>query len=492
MFTDERRCTVWDRTRQLDLRAFGKILTPALFQQAAQAAGVAIRKRPLNWANMVWLGIAAALHTGKSFADILVLTFKILDDMGTWSPSQQGRTSPHRKKQSGRKGGKSKHGPHGNGGVLVSEEAFVDARKRMPMEFWLWLLLFLAAEFQTQHAEYVNWKGFRLLALDGTEIALQRDRRLADHFGTSRNGKRRRTPQARMLMMMFPLARVPWRYELAPRSCHEQKLAARMLPHLEVNDLLLMDRGFWSFGLFWMIQRRQAFFGIRLRRGVKVKHLQTLGRGDSLVSWKPAKQSKQRRTWLRESPDRPKALTLRVIRYRIPGFRPSAVVTNVLDPKVISADDWVRLATENDAGRTLEPGLYHRRWEIETMFRELKVVQGMKRLRSRTPESIYYEVAGHVLLYTLTRWLMVEAAKEHGIDPLRISFTHALRELTDMRQALLTSSPQRVAQVLLPRLRNRIVEHLVPLRPGRHYPRPTDHYRKGKYRQAAKIVTTKA
>jgi hypothetical protein len=65
----------------------------------------------------------------------------------------------------------------------------------------------------------------------------------------------------------------------------------------------------------------------------------------------------------------------------------------------------------------------------------------MKHLRSRTPEGIDYEVAGHVLLYLLTRWLIVDRAKEHGIEPLRISFTHALRELLDLRQALLGRIP---------------------------------------------------
>ena len=40
-----------------------------------------------------------------------------------------------------------------------------------------------------------------------------------------------------------------------------------------------MDRGFWSYGLFWQIQRRQAFFGIRLRRGVKLKTLRNAGAG---------------------------------------------------------------------------------------------------------------------------------------------------------------------------------------------------------------------
>ena len=55
------------------LRAFAKLLPPAVFRQAAQAAEVTLRKNPLNWANMVWLGLAAALDTGKSFADPWVI-----------------------------------------------------------------------------------------------------------------------------------------------------------------------------------------------------------------------------------------------------------------------------------------------------------------------------------------------------------------------------------------------------------------------------------
>jgi len=40
-------------------------------------------------------------------------------------------------------------------------------------------------------------------------------------------------------------------------------------------------------------------------------------------------------------------------------------------------------------------GLYHRRWEIETTYFELKEVQGLERsLRGRTPETIQFEVAG--------------------------------------------------------------------------------------------------
>lgn len=479
MFKDEQRCNVWNRIRQHDLRVFGKMLTPALMKEAAEAACVKLGNNPLNHANLAWLGIAAALHTTKNFANLLVCTFKLLEDAGLWKPTKPKSKSNRRR---------SKHHPHGKT-IAVSEEAFVQARQLMSMDFWLWLLLLLARRFQEKHPDAVRWNGFRLLAIDGTEIALPYWKTLANAFGTSRNGRRRKRPQARMVMLAFPQCRLPWRYELTPRACHEQTSAARLVEHLEPQDLLLMDRGFWSYGLFWQIRRREAFFGIRLRAGVLLKTSKSLGPDDRLVTWNMPKTSRKKCAW-KSLPDLPKSQTLRVIRYHVAGFRSSAVVTNILDPKSVSRDDWVRMATADEAGRVLEAGLYHRRWEIETMFCELKVRQGMQgSLRSRTAEGVAFEVAGHVLLYFLTRWLIFEAAQSHGIPPLRISFTEALREIDDIRHALLLADPQRVRRILLPRLLLRIAQHLVPLRPGRHYPRPADRYKKYKHRKTAKRLT---
>ena len=92
--------------------------------------------------------------------------------------------------------------------------------------------------------------------------------------------------------------------------------------------------------------------------------------------------------------------------------------------------------------------------------------------RSRTPASIEFEIAGHVLLYLLIRWLIVEASRTHGVaDPLRISFTGVYRELLAMMPNLITSTPHHITKILLPRLLSRVASHRVPLRPGRHYPR---------------------
>jgi Transposase DDE domain len=479
MFKDDTRFEIFQSLRQRDTRAFAHLLTPAIFARVANLTGLRIGNNALNLTHLVWIGIASAWHSTSNFADVLGLTLKILRDSGTWPASApQPQPRPSRR---------SKHDPRGTDPTTVSEEAFVKARKHMPWSFWIGLIMVLADSFEEQHPTSVRYKKFRLLALDGTCIDLDGWKRLRTHFGTAKNGSSRGRTQARMVLLEFPLVRLPLRYELVPLAQGERTVAARLLNGLRHDDLVLMDRGFWSYGLFWQIQNQAAFFAVRLMAGVQLRTLENLGHKDRLVEWTPSD-----RQWKRQG--LPKSIRLRVIDYQVRGFRPSAVVTNMLDAEAICREEWVGLAIDREVGYVLLEGLYHRRWEIETSLKELKVVQGMEgKLRGRTPESIAYEIAGHVVLYLLIRWLMVEAAKAHDADPLRLSFTGALKELRDLNQTLLTSSRTRVRTVLLPLLLERVASHRVPARPGRHYPRPHDtqtlNKGKGKRRLPSKLET---
>ena len=475
MFKDELRDKVWNDIRQHDVRAFAKQLTPEVFAEAASRANVRIGQSALNLVNLVWLGIAKAIHHSKAFADVLTITLKLLEDQESFYSTQ---LSKERKKalralqpgKSGKGGKTSKHHPYRNDPTEVTEEAFVQARQRMPMAFWMALIAILAERFQQDHARHSNFRGFRLLAMDGTTLKLPRAERLREYYGTPKNGTgKKAAPQARMVMLTLPDVRIPIAYEMAPLSVSEIELGMRLMQHIRPNDLGLIDRGFISYGMFCAFQRRRAFFGTRLKKNIKYRKLKELGPQDLLVEWRPKDSSGN---WKKMG--LPPSIQLRVIHYRIPGFRPSAIVTNVLDPKRLSREDWVRLTDNCEKKGKLKPGLYHRRWEIETSFRELKVVLQTKNLRSRTPASIEYELAGRVVYYLLMRWLIVLAAEEHGLDPLRISFTNAVCEFETIRTTLATSREAWVQRELLPRLLARMASHLVPLRPGRHYPRPND------------------
>jgi hypothetical protein len=475
--TDPEKVTVWEQFRQRGLRAFGHVLTAERVRFACGRIGARVGTGPLNLVNLVWLSVACAWHKGKSFAAVLALFVKLVHD----APAEAGLAAPPRR------GPKNKHDPRGQDPCSVTEEAFVQARARFPGWLFDTLLRLLADDFERGHPGCVRWKGFRLLALDGTSVAQRRWRGLAGHCGRQGNGRGQGPPSARLVMLTLPLARLPWRYELTPLADDERAVAARLLDRLRRDDLVLFDRGLFSYGLFWQVQAQGAFFATRVKAGVQFQEVRSLGRGDRLVRWQPRDW---RKDWRRRG--LPASMALRVLDYHIKGFRPSAVLTNVLDPEAVSRDEWVRLASADEAGRTVDPGLYHRRWEIETTFAELKVTQGLEGgLRSRTPAGVHFEVGGHVLLYFLTRWLMAAAAAQAGLDPLRLSFQGARDELGDLWQNLFYASDRRAAEVLLPRLRQRIASHTVPLRPGRSFPRPRDGKPKDKGRKRKHKATKK-
>ena len=463
MFTDERRSVVCEKIQQQGIRAFHERLSPQVFVEAAKRAGIVIAKSPLNLGVLVWLGISAAGNVALDFATILIETLRVLEDQPGFERSAVGR---ERRRASQRRRPKSPQSPRGRGKQLVSEEAFCQARLRMPLAFWSSLIVVLVELFLDGHRSRVTFRGFRVLAMDGTEIDLPNWKTLQTEFGRAKNKTGQHKAQARMVMLQFPLVRLPFRYELVPLSDGEITVGRRLTQHLEADDLLLLDAGFWSYGLLCDIQRQGACFAIRRKANVDLRPGKWLGTGDRLMSWTPRDSRGQ---WQAEA--LPPSMRLRVIRYQVPGFRPQELVTNVLDPEQLSREDWTRLTTECDAEGRLLPGLYHRRWDIETTYRELKVDQGLERsLRSRTAAGIQYEVAGHVVLYLLTRWLLVESAAIHDLDPLRLSFQHAMNELQLIRQTLMTASPERLPE-LLTRLLNRIATHVIPFRPGRHYER---------------------
>jgi len=492
MFTDEHKREVWDEIRQHDLQAFKRWLTPELFTEAATIAQIRLGNGPLYAVNLVWLGLASALHMGKDFAGVLSLTMKLLSDAPGFGQTRLGKERRQKSRRGKGQSQRSKHDPYGGDPTEVSEEAFSKARRLMSLEYWLALLLLLTERFEGEHSKLIRFKGFRLLAMDGTSITMPNWKRLKSYFGTARTKGKGRTVQARMVMLQMPLVRLPYRYELAPLSQGETTLAMRLAGHVRRNDLVLIDRGFFSYALFCEIHQRRAYFGIRLKKGMNIKTIRRLGSRERLVQWAPCAPIMSK--WRKQGLTLPSSMTLRVIDYQVPGFRKSAVVTNVLDPAKLSRDEWVRMIRDKESARNLQPGLYHRRWEIETTFKEMKIAMKLKGgLRSRTPEGIHYEIAGHVLLYLLVRWTMVEAAQRYGHAPLELSFTNALREVLDMSQTLLTATPQRIAKVLLPRLLERIASHQVTPRPGRHFPRPNDTKVKnkgnGRLQKPAKLQT---
>ena len=245
---------------------------------------------------------------------------------------------------------------------------------------------------------------------------------------------------------------------------HEVTLFRRRWHHFQPGDVVLADRAYGSYVDMVRLLARGVFCVFRLhqRRKADFRTGQRLGRDDQLVTWhKPAQ-------WLasmgisKEAFARlPETLTVRLVRItNAPkGFRSRTLVvaTTLLDPVETPADE-IR-------------ALYRDRWTAELNLRSLKTHLGMDVLRSQSPDVVRKEIAMHVIAYNLIRLVMWQAARAHGRDLHRLSFTGTLHRLRMVLPLLIFQShlPGKIA--LRESLLEWIATDIVPDRPDRIEPR---------------------
>jgi hypothetical protein len=70
----------------------------------------------------------------------------------------------------------------------------------------------------------------------------------------------------------------------------------------------------------------------------------------------------------------------------------------------------------------------HERWEIEACIDEQNTHRRLsgQPLRSKEPTVVRQELSGLLLAHDLVRWWRHQSACEAGLDPDRLSFTHAV------------------------------------------------------------------
>ena len=116
-----------------------------------------------------------------------------------------------------------------------------------------------------------------------------------------------------------------------------------------------------------------------------------------------------------------KPIQVRVIEYRIEHpENPQEQLTYRLITSLLNIDQFPAelLAKE-----------YHQRWEVENTIDELKIhLLGRKtHVRSQKPREVVQEIYGWLLENWSVRILMLQAATNAGVPPLRLSFTGTLR-----------------------------------------------------------------
>jgi Transposase DDE domain len=191
----------------------------------------------------------------------------------------------------------------------------------------------------------------------------------------------------------------------------------------------------------------------RAKSTTKLRVLKQLGPNDELVEITLSDATR------RLHPDLPPVWTARAIKYQRKGFRPSTLLTSLLDARAYPADELI--------------ALYHERWELELGYDEIKthLLEREEAIRSRTPQGVRQEI--WALAYNLVRLEMERTADEAGVEPNRISFVNALAMIRNawLIWSTVPLAPGRIPEGLI-RLRHDLkLLILPPRRPQRSYPR---------------------
>ena len=134
---------------------------------------------------------------------------------------------------------------------MVTKSAFSKARKKLHHQAFIELGRSLVSFFY-EHFPCRRWKGFRVLAIDGSTTKVPRTKDCADHFGTWNPAKGEACPIARISTLFDALNGLAVDALIRPKNQGERSLAAEHMEQVKANDLILLDRGypaFWPFAL---------------------------------------------------------------------------------------------------------------------------------------------------------------------------------------------------------------------------------------------------
>ena len=349
----------------------------------------------------------------------------------------------------------------------VENGAITHARKRIGVTPFR---DFFEASREVARKVAADFHGLVSIGVDGTQMTMPNTPKNVARFGKPRCGRGEAAfPQVRLVGLVAVAVQTVTDFAFGPcvgKGTGERSLAIQLLlKNTLLGFLFLLDRGFFGFDLLDLIIKKGGHWLIRVPAHVKLKPIRKSRRSDgSYLAWLEGKvedpsgpDSRGRKRWMSVRHQ------VRVVRYRIKGFRPTRLATTLLDAE-IEAAELVRHS--------------HRRWEVELTYDAIKTHQAARRtgqcstvLRSKIPELVEQEIYAMLTTYNLVRDLISEAAAKHGIDPLAISFVDALCALIDAIPGMRAAPAERL-RTLYDQLLNDIARCVLKRRRRpRAYPR---------------------
>ena len=337
-----------------------------------------------------------------------------------------------------------------------SQQAFSQGRKRIKWEAFRSMHQFSVDEFYANF-RYKTYRGYRVSGVDGSKLCLPTHPDTAEEFGIQKSSGNQ--VQALCSSLCDVLNGVVIDAVLARHDASEKELAKEHIEQLEKirteKELILFDRGYPSSALIKALEEKGFKYVIRSNVSNASSLIKKAKTEDDIVTHKFS--------------DTKLTLTIRLVQIKIPGTDETEyLLTNIFDSD-FTKEDFL--------------DIYHMRWGIETKYNDLKNKLRIEDFSGTTPLAIRQDFYATMLLLNMAAMIISE--NESEIDRMhnsgenkyqyKMNVNSVISSLkTDVIKMVMYAGTRKSGKILKKILKN-LTQAVVPVRPGRHFPRTLAH-----------------
>lgn len=353
--------------------------------------------------------------------------------------------------------------------AMATSSAFIQQRNKLSPYAFEYLL----NEFTHSFQDFKTYEGYRLLAVDGSDLNICRNPNdAATHFQSIRDTKGFNQLHLNAMYDLCNKLYVDACIQPGRRK-NEGRALAEMTDRSTISGdvIIVADRGFESYNVFAHIEKKGWKYAIRVKdimsngivsalelpeedefdvdihRILTLKQTNVTKSNPGLYKFLPQSSIFD---YLDKHTNSFYPITFRVVRFKISEDAYETIITNL---------DSERLPPEKIKE------LYHLRWGIETSFRELKYAIGLVSFHSKKVEHITQEIFARLVMYNFCELMAMHVVIQQKDTKhcYQVNFTRAIQVCKHYFKCRSDISPPEVEAL--------IRKNILPIREGRKDPR---------------------
>jgi hypothetical protein len=266
----------------------------------------------------------------------------------------------------------------------VAASAFCNARAKLDENVFKILHERILQQYDCYNTDAL-WKSHRVFAVDGSKMNLPRQLLNKGYRTPSDNAY---YPQGLMSCLYQLQSKIPIDFDLVSHG-DERKVALTHLKQLSENDVVVYDRGYFSYAMLYEHAKLGIHNVFRLKTnacGVVDKFVAS-SETDKVVDIVPTKEA-QLQLNEKYGEDNCKPIPMRLVKYTV------AKTTYIIGTTLLDQEKY----TIMDLSDT-----YHSRWGIEELYKISKQLMSVEDFHGQSVRTVKQEIFAHFILITLTR-----------------------------------------------------------------------------------------